>query len=235
MAELLEQTFVKRLTPLIVPRRAEIARSFFKTKKGEYAAGDIILGITVPDCRRIARDYYGLGLNQIQSLLTSKIHEIRFIALVILVHNFDKANETERENIVNLYLQNTAHVNNWDLVDQSCYKILGEWLVDKNRSILKKLAKSPSLWERRIAIVSTLAFIRKGQIDDTLYLVKLLLADKHDLIHKATGWMLREAYKKNYKRIEEFIETNINLLPRTTLRYAIELMPQPKRRLWLKK
>jgi 3-methyladenine DNA glycosylase AlkD len=215
-------------------QKAKVFPKFFKTGPGEYGEGDRFIGVTVPNCRLVANKYSKITLLDAQNLLKSKFHEERLVALLILVHKFAKADKYGKKKIFHLYLKNTEYINNWDLVDLSCHKIIGEYLTDKPKDRLIKLAKSTNLWERRVAIVSTYAFIRKSKYAPTLKISKILLNDKHDLIHKAIGWMLREVGKKNEKALEEFLQKNYNKMPRTTLRYAIERFPEKKRQLYLK-
>lgn len=214
------------------PIKAKLLQGFFKTGKGEYGEGDIFLGITVPESRRIAVKYNGLSLNEIEELLKSKIHEERLIALLLLVRNYEKHPE-KREEIYDFYISHTNYVNNWDLVDLSCHKIIGKHLEDKNRNILYKFAKSDNLWERRISVISTFAFIRNNDFKDSLKLSETLLSDKHDLIHKAVGWVLREIGKKNQKVEEDFLKKHHKEMPRTMLRYAIERFSEDKRKRYL--
>lgn len=214
-------------------KRAEVFVSFFKTGKGEYGEGDKFLGLTVPKCRGIACKYKNLSLKEVEKLLHSEIHEERLIALLILVEQFTKGDGAKRKDIFELYFKNTAYINNWDLVDLSCYKIVGVYLFDKPRDILFTLAKSKNIWERRIAIISTFWFIKHNQLDETIKISKLLLLDSHDLIHKAVGWMLRELGKRSQKELENFLKENYKVLPRTTLRYAIERFPQYLQRAYL--
>ena len=202
---------------------------FFKTGKGEYGEGDIFLGVTVPKMRRVAKKYKELSIDKIQSLLRSPIHEERLTALLILVENFRKADEPKKTEIFNLYLKNTKYINNWDLVDLSASRIVGEFLKDKPVDILYTLAKSKSLWERRIAIISTFQFIWEGRFAETLKISKILLTDRHDLIHKAVGWMLREVGKRSFKTEEEFLKKHYKKMPRTMLRYSIEKFPEKLR------
>jgi len=202
---------------------------FFKTGKGEYGEGDIFLGVTVPKIRRVAKKYKDVSLDEIRTLLRSLIHEERLTALLILVENFRKADETEKTEIFNLYLKNTKYINNWDLVDLSASRIVGEYLKDKPVDILYTLAKSKSLWERRIAIISTFQFIWEGRFAETLKISKILLTDRHDLIHKAVGWMLREVGKRSFKTEEEFLKKHYKKMPRTMLRYSIEKFPEKLR------
>lgn len=207
---------------------------FFKTGRGEYGEGDQFLGIAVPNTRMVAKQYPSLSFDNLQKLLQSPYHEERLIAVFILVQQFTKADEKKRKKIFNFYLKNRKGINNWDLVDSSAYKIAGVYLINKPKDILYKYAKSTNLWEKRIAIVSTYCFIKKGNIDDTLALATLLLKDKHDLIHKVVGWMLREAGKQDKKALEKFLKTQHKNMPRTMLRYAIEKFPEKKRKEYLR-
>lgn len=213
------------------PERATISQRFFKTGPGEYGEGDVFIGVTVPHCRIIAKQLKDMSLEELSSALRSKIHEVRLTALLILVEKYKK--KEARSEIVNFYLTHLRHVNNWDLVDLSADKILGSYVVDKEKSILYTLARSKILWERRVAIVATLHFIRKGMFEPTFKVVELLMSDSHDLIHKACGWMLREVGKKNEKYLETFLQMHYKKMPRTMLRYAIERFPPARRKLYL--
>jgi len=218
--------------------KEKVYRRFFKTGKGEYGEGDRFLGITVPHLREISRKYQNLDLAEIQKLLDSKIHEHRLSALIILrlkYSSYAKASADKQKSIVKFYLRNTKKINNWDLVDLSCHHILGHWLLDKGRKILYKLAKSNNIWEKRIAIISTFAFIRENQFIDTLEISKTLLNDKHDLIHKAVGWALREIGKKDKKTETDFLNKYYKAMPRTMLRYAIEKFSDKERKHYLAK
>ena len=223
------------LKNLATEERAKISRKFFKTGQGEYGQGDIFIGITVPDTRKMAEKYKNLSIKEIKELLQSKIHEYRLTALHILVIKFKKSNEKERQEICDFYLNNTNCINNWDLVDSSAHYILGENLSNKDKQILEKLARSDNLWERRIAIISTLQLIRKNQFEETFKIANILLNDKHDLIHKAVGWMLREVGKKNQTKEEEFLMKYYKSMPRTMLRYAIERFSKEKRDFYMRK
>jgi 3-methyladenine DNA glycosylase AlkD len=203
-------------------KRAEVSKWFFKTGKGEYGEGDRFLGITVPLQRKIARRYRHLSLEEIKRLLASGIHEHRFVALDILVARFRRAEDSEREEIVQFYLAHTNHINNWDLVDASARYIVGEHVRRRPRDLLDQLAGSSNVWERRIAITSTLALIRHGDIEDTFRISEKLLRDEHDLIQKAVGWSLREAGKVSRARLLQFLREHYADMPRTTLRYASE-------------
>jgi len=211
--------------------KAKILQRFFKTGKGEYGEEDIFLGITVPKQRQIAIKYESLALKDIQLLLKSKIHEERLTALLILVNNYKKSEN--KSEIYDFYLKNTKNINSWDLVDLSAQVIIGTYLEDKDRSILYKLAKSSNLWERRIAIISTFHFIKNNDFSDALKIAEILLNDKHDLIHKAVGWMLREIGKRDISVLENFLKKNYHSMPRTMLRYAIEKFPEKKRKMYL--
>jgi 3-methyladenine DNA glycosylase AlkD len=212
------------------PVRAKSSAWFFKTGKGQYGEGDQFLGIAVPVQRKIALRHRHLPQAALQKLLTSKLHEHRTVALEILVAQFEAATPREQTAIYRFYLANTTYINNWDLVDGSAPYIVGEYLLTRPRAILRKLAKSSNLWERRIAIVSTFAFIRAGQNTDTFAIAKMLLADKHDLIHKAVGWALREAGKSAPAQLVEFLQNHYDRLPRTALRYAIERFTPAERK-----
>lgn len=214
-----------------------VALRFFKTAPGEYGEGDQFLGLTVPQVRAMLPQTDELTEAEVLELLRSKWHEERLLALLILVRRFDKAKKDEaaRAQIVKLYLANTAWINNWDLVDTSAPQILGAWLLTRDRAVLGRLAKSESLWEQRIAVVATLAFIRAGDFADTLRLCGQFLTHKHDLLHKACGWMLREAGKRNVEVLREFLRLHASRMPRTMLRYAIEKLPAAERRRWMVK
>ena len=216
-------------------KRAIFLLRFFKTGKGQYGEGDVFLGITVPVQRAVARKYKDLPLGEIETLLHNKFHEYRLTALLILCYRFEKAGGVEREKIVDLYVSNTKYINNWDLVDLSSHEILGTYLLDKpeKRNILISLAKSKSLWERRIAMVACYALLRKNQFDETFAVSEILLHDEHDLIHKAVGWMLREVGKRDAETEEAFLKKHYKIMPRTMLRYAIERFPEPKRKFYM--
>lgn len=216
------------------PTRAKCSRRFFRTGKGEYGEGDVFLGLTVPEQRIIAKRFCSLAFFDIRRLLKDKNHEFRFIALLVLVYKFSHADEKDKKRIFNFYMSNLARVNNWDLVDISSHAIVGKWLIDKDAGHLYNLAKSKNLWKRRVAIVATATFIREGKLEDTFNLSKLLINDSHDLIHKAVGWMLREAGKKDVVRLESFLKIHYKTMPRTMLRYAIEKFPEQRRTMCLK-
>lgn len=211
---------------------SEFLQRFFKTGKGDYAEGDIFAGIKVPVSRNIAGQFKDLSLKDLALLIKSKIHEERLIALFILVGKMKKADEKMKENIYNFYLNNLKYVNNWDLVDLSAEKIIGEYLFDKERNILFALAMG-DLWERRVAVLSTYNFIKRNDYKTTLKIAKLLLKDNHDLIHKAVGWMLREIGNRDISTEEGFLKLYYKNMPRTMLRYAIEKFPEKKRKAYL--
>jgi 3-methyladenine DNA glycosylase AlkD len=223
----------KDLAQLGDPERAKNSRWFFKTGKGQYGEGDIFLGITVPEQRKIAKKYADLSFDDLQELLKSKIHEHRFTALVLLISKYQKAEESIKKEIFDFYLENSENINNWDLVDLSAPKIVGNYLLDKERSILYKLAKSDSLWERRISILSTFTFIYNNGFEDALNISEILLNDEHDLIHKAVGWALREIGKRDQNVEEQFLSKHYLHMPRTMLRYAIEKFDEKKRKKYL--
>jgi 3-methyladenine DNA glycosylase AlkD len=216
---------------------AEVARRFFKTGPGEYGEGDKFLGLKVPQVRAFVKQSDALSEDDVLALLHSEWHEERLLAMLILVRRFEKAKRDEplRSHLVQLYLANTAWINNWDLVDTSAPQVLGAWLLTHDRSVLHKLVKSKNLWERRIAVLATQAFIRQGHFDDTLALVKSLLSDKHDLMHKACGWMLREIGKKDKAVLGRFLDEHSARMARTMLRYAIERFPEDERQAYLKR
>jgi len=212
------------------PRLARSLALFFKTGKGEYGEGDQFCGITVPELRKIAKRYLHLGLTDLKKMLASRLHEHRVTALEILVFQYEASDESRKQKLFDFYLRHTRYINNWDLVDGSAPYIVGEHLVSRPRKILYRLAKSPNLWERRIAMVATAAFIKRGDLQDTFGVAALLLKDKHDLIHKAVGWMLREAGKRSEPAMLKFLAQHYSVMPRTALRYAIERVPQAQRR-----
>ena len=212
------------------PQKAEALKRFFKTGKGQYGEGDIFLGVQVPDSRKIVRKYAKISLDNTLNLLRSKIHEERLIALLIMVEKTKRADEAEKETLFKKYLANTPYINNWDLVDLSADKIVGSFLFEKPKDILYSLAVSENLWERRIAVLATFDFIKKSLYEETLKIAKILLNDRHDLIQKAVGWMLREIGKRGSQEVlEQFLLVNYKKMPRTMLRYAIERLPEDLR------
>jgi 3-methyladenine DNA glycosylase AlkD len=224
----------QRLRGLACPKQAAILARFFKTGPGQYGEGDSFIGVRVPVTRKLARQFSGLPMGEVESLLHSAVHEERLLALVILVDQFKSADTAQRKRIYELYLANTAWINNWDLVDLSAPAIVGGYLLDRSRKPLRRLAKSSSLWERRISIVATHWFIRRNDFADTLAIAAMLRDDAHDLIHKAVGWMLREVGKRDQAALEGFLNEHCRLMPRTMLRYAIERLAERKRLGYLK-
>ena len=223
----------KDLAQLGDPERAKNSRWFFKTGKGQYGEGEIFIGIPVPEQRKVAKKYADLLLADLQELLRSKIHEHRFTALLILISKYRKAEELGKKEIFDFYLRNTENVSNWDLVDLSAPKIVGDYLLNRERSLLYKLAKSDSLWERRISILSTFTFIDNNDFEDALNISELLLHDEHDLIHKAVGWALGEIGKKDQNVEEQFLAKHYFHMPRIMLRYAIEKFDEKRRKKYL--
>jgi len=225
----------KELNKYANPQKAKISSRFFKTGKGEYGQGDVFLGISVPNQRKVAGDFKELPLSQTAKLLQSRVHEHRLTALLILVSQFQKGEEKIKKQIFDLYLKNYKYINNWDLVDLSAPKIVGAYLLEKpeKRKVLYQLACSNNLWKKRIAMLSTYTFIKNNQFTDTLKIAEILLDDKHDLIHKAVGWMLREIGKIDQKEEELFLKKHYKTMPRTMLRYAIERFAEKKRKSYL--
>jgi 3-methyladenine DNA glycosylase AlkD len=225
----LEKELKRRADPV----RAKHSQRYFKTGKGEYGEGDVFLGMTTAVMVNAALKFKDLPLPDLAQLLSSEYHECRASALVILKMQYLKAESAGRKKIFDFYLKNTGGINNWDLVDISAPNILGDWLLDKDRTILYKLAKSKNLWGKRMAVMATFAFIRAGELDDSLKIAEMLLGDVHDLIHKAVGWMLREIGKRDMAVEEKFLQKHVSQMPRTMLRYAIEKFPEKKRKLYL--
>lgn len=229
----------KELKALASPSQADILQRFFKTAPGQYGAGDVFLGLRVPVTRLVARKYQDLSLADVRTLLASRFHEFRLAAVLILVAKYEAAEtKAQKKKIVNFYLSQARRINNWDLVDLSADRILGDylWEDEPSRKIWDKLIKSSSLWERRMAIVSTFAFIKRGRFQETFKLSRQLLNDRHDLIHKATGWMLREVGKRvSQKELRSFLNQEVKNLPRTALRYALEHFSKGEREKYLKK
>ncbi len=216
--------------------KAKFIAHYFKTGKGEYGEGDKFIGLTVPQQRAIARKYANLPLTGVEKLLHNTIHEYRLTALLILDGQFRRADPAGQKKITALYLRNTKYINNWDLVDLSSHEILGAYFFDKpkERKILHRLAKSKNIWERRIAIIATYAFLRQNDFRDTFTIAEILLRDRHDLIHKAVGWMLREVGKRDQQAEETFLNKYYKAMPRTMLRYSIERFPEVKRLAYLR-
>ena len=231
----LTKTITNKLQALSDAEKREIFPKFFKAGKGEYGEGDRFLGVTVPNIRAIAKLHKDISIEEIRELIQSEWHEVRLCALIIMVEKSKKKDEALRKELFNLYLSQTKRINNWDLVDLSCRFIIGEYLLDKSRDILYHLAQSPLLWDNRIAIVSTYAFIRKGQLEDTYALSDLMMQHPHDLMHKAIGWMLREAGKRNPERLYDYVMRHRADMPRTMLRYAIEKFSPEERSILMKR
>jgi len=223
-----------KLAALADDQRAGIQMRFFKTGPGEYGEGDRFIGVRVPELRRLSRLYRELDLRAVESLLHSNIHEERHLALFIMVLQFQKGDSRRRRRIYDLYLASLKFINNWDLVDCSAEHIVGGWLETRKKNRLDALARSADLWHRRVAMLATFHYIKKGHFDDALRLAEQLLADSHDLIHKAVGWMLREIGKRDLVIEEAFLKKHYQAMPRTMLRYAIEKIPEAKRQAYLK-
>jgi 3-methyladenine DNA glycosylase AlkD len=223
------------LLDLADPDRAVQMAGFFKTGPGEYGAGDIFLGISVPQQRAVARRYkHVIEVDTVRQLLDSEFHEVRLTAVFLLNLGFHRDDKTGNgRKWVDLYLSKTDRINNWDLVDSSAHIVLGRWLEKRERDILYRLAESSLLWDNRIAMVATLHFIRQGDLGDCLQLAEKFLGHPHDLMHKASGWMLREAWKRDAGQVEDFLNKYTDIMPRTMLRYAIEKMEEPVRRAYL--
>lgn len=216
------------------PTKAAFFPRFFKTGPGDYGEGDVFLGVTVPQIRLVVKLHADISLNDCLKLLKNPIHECRLAALLILVQQYKKADLNKKAKIVDLYLKNTKYINNWDLVDSSADKIIGAWVDETgNVGLLGELASSKNLWKQRIAMIATLHFIRNNVFDHTYRIAKVLLHHPHDLIHKATGWMLREAGKRDVKSLEAFLKKHYKTMPRTMLRYAIEKFSETKRKAYL--
>ena len=216
------------------PSRVPGVTRFFKCGPGEYGEGDVFIGVTVPAQRTIARRFRNLPLAQVEILLTSPVHEERLTALLILVDQFTRGDDRTRGRIFRLYMRRLRFVNNWDLVDSSAAQIVGGWLADRPRDLLDRLARSQHLWSRRVAMIATFHFIQRGDHRDAIRIATILVNDGHDLIHKATGWMLREVDKRaSPAALKAFLNRHAATMPRTMLRYAIERLPEVERRRWM--
>ena len=228
-------TLLSKMLEHADPSQVEGLARFFKTGPGQYGEGDVFLGIKVPVTRSVVKECWRkTGLADIEECVESKYHEVRLAGLLALVEVFRHSKGAAREECVNFYLNHTEGINNWDLVDLSCYPLLGEWLLDKDRSILYDLAlNGKTIWEQRIGIVSTMTFIRHGELEDTFAIADILLHHPHDLIHKAVGWLLREAGKRDKSALDAFLKERYRGMPRTMLRYAIEKYPEEERRAYL--
>ncbi len=232
--EMIVPKIQKELARLGDPQKALFSQRFFKTGPGEYAAGDLFRGIRVPILRRLSKEHQSIPLPEAEQLLTSSFHEDRLLALLLLVRLYSGGNEAARSKIYQMYLKNTRFINNWDLVDSSAEHIVGAFLWDKERKPLYRLVQSSSLWERRIAVMATFHFIKRGEFRETLKVARALLSDSEDLIHKAVGWMLREIGKRDLEEEEDFLKANHRRMPRVMLRYSIERFPAGKRAQYLK-
>ena len=216
------------------PQKAVLLQRFFKTGPGQYGEGDVFLGIMVPVQRSIVKKYKDLSLKDLKELLYSDKHEERLIALLILVEQFQKGDEQKKEDIFAFYHLHRKRINNWDLIDLTAHRISGSYLMNKDKSLLYKLTESENIWDRRIAVMSTFYFIKNNVFVDALCIAEKLLNDKHDLMHKAVGWMLREIGKRDINTEEGFLEKHYKKMPRTMLRYAIEKFPEERRLAYLK-
>ncbi|MCK9458899.1 MAG: DNA alkylation repair protein [Proteobacteria bacterium] len=224
-----------RLRELADPKQIAILQRFFKTGPGEYGEGDVFIGVKVPRIRALVREHKGFELASAEALLASSVHEERMLALLLLVHRFERSEDAAlRRRIYELYLASTAHIDNWDLVDSSAAQIVGGYLQDRDRAPLYALARSGSLWDRRIAMIAAFRFIRRNDFDDALRIAAVLIGDREDLIHKAVGWMLREVGQRDREAEEAFLKKRYKGMPRTMLRYAIEKFEEPKRQAYLK-
>ncbi len=228
------QLIEKKMRRLADRKKARLLQGFFKTGPGEYGEGDVFLGITVPVLRRLAREFDGLPPGDAALLLQSSFHEERLLALLMLVRAFAQAGEADKKRIFTLYVRNIRYINNWDLVDLSAPAIVGGYFAGRNRARLYAFAGSKNVWKRRIAVLATFAFIRQNDFADSLNIAEKLIGDRHDLIHKATGWMLREIGKRDRRTEEQFLLRYYKKMPRTMLRYAIERFPEAKRKRYLK-
>ena len=225
---------IEQLQKYSSQKRAEKNQYFFKTGKGEYSEGDKFLGVSVPDCRKVIKQFYHeVSLADTFELLTNEWHEVRLTAIFILVQKYQaKRSSLElKKNIISGYLEHLEYVNNWDLVDSSAYKLLGDYLYNhkKDCSVLYELAKTKELWKERVAMIATLYFIKQGDFKDCLKLAKHFLNHEHDLMHKASGWMLREMGKMNVQPLYKFLDKNASKMPRTMLRYAVEKLDKKER------
>ena len=227
------QALSESLQLLANPEQAKFLQSFFKTGPGQYAEGDIFLGIKVPPIRKLVRQFRSMPPKEAQKLVRSKFHEERLAGLLLWVDDFNKGDDQTRRQIFDLYLANTKHINNWDLVDLSAPQIVGGSLDPKDTTLLESLANSALLWERRIAVLATFTYIRQGIFGPTLLLCRKLLPDRQDLMHKACGWMLREVGKRNEAILKSFLDQHAGAMPRTMLRYALERLSPADRQKYM--
>jgi len=218
----------------VKPEKVAVYQRFFKTGPGEYGEGDVFIGITVPDQRKVARLFIDMNLKDVMSLLDEEVHEYRLTALLILVAKYEKGSEELKAQIVEAYCRAADRINNWDLVDLSAYKILGPWFIDRDKSLLYEFARSGHLWKERIAMLTTFHFIKNKAFDTALEIAEILLHHEHDLIHKAVGWMLREIGKRDGDVERNFLKKHYRTMPRTMLRYAIEKFLEEERQDYLK-
>ena len=228
------QDIRKALRKLGSKERAEVSQRFFKTGPGEYGEGDVFVGVGVPELRRLAKDFQDLPAREVRRLLKSGVHEERAVALLILVHQYQRGDRKEQERVYKLYMDHLRCINNWDLVDVSAEHVVGAFLKNKSKKPLYRLARSKNLWERRVSILATFHYIKGKEFSETLKIAEMLLSDEEDLIHKAVGWMLREVGKRDLVTEERFLKEHYREMPRTMLRYAIERFPEPKRQRYLK-
>lgn len=224
---------VAELLAMRDPARAELQKRYFKTGPGQYGEGDEFLGIGVPVLRKRSRALRAIALSEVLELLYSPYHEARLLAVLAMVEQYQRGNQESRQHVYDLYLENAQRINNWDLVDSSAEHIIGAHLLGRDRKVLKKLARSKSIWERRIAVLSTFHFIRNGEFQDSLELAEFLIDDREDLVHKAVGWMLREVGRRDRQELDEFLSLHYERMPRTMLRYAIEKHEPGERRRYL--
>ena len=234
LPELTSRAIQTQLAILANPKIAEHSQRFFKTGPGEYGEGDLFRGIRVPELRRVARAFKNITLRETFVLLKSAYHEDRFVALCLMVQHYDRGDSARRATVYEAYLSHAQWINSWDLVDTSAHKIVGRHLWEQDRAPLFDLAASSDLWERRIAVIATLFFIKKGDLGTTFALAERLLNDPHDLMHKAVGWMLREAGKMDFDAQDAFMRKHYPVMPRTMLRYAIERFPEPLRKAYIR-
>lgn len=233
MARTAAREIQRRLRAMAHPEHAAHAQRYFKTGPGEYGEGDVFLGIRVPALRKLAKEYRDVATADAVALLASKYHEERLLGLLVLNLRFQRGDAATRREIYTRYLENTARINNWDLVDLSAHVIVGGYLRERSRRPLYRLARSKLLWDRRIATIATFAFIRDGDFDDALAIAEILVNDEHDLMHKAVGWMLREVGNRDRAVEEAFLQQHYHTMPRTMLRYAIEKFPEKRRKAYL--